>query len=244
MTALPVATDITGSTLTEAQVKTALASQREFLAELLGVTGAQKDALSALGSLMGSGVLVKIGAYTIASSDRGKVINCTSGTFTISVTAAATLGDGFSFGVKNSGTGTVTINPNGSELIDGVASVDLLPGESGLVVCNGTAFISFGRKISLKTLNGSSIEGTGNLVISDGADITYTEIRSMMLCKSNTNVSAGATISGSNLYPASILNGGEIQASSTALSGTWRARCKISGANSIVSALGLFERIS
>jgi len=244
MTALPIATDITGSTLDEAQVKTALASQREFLAELLGTTGAQKDALSALGSLAGAGCLVKIGAYTVASSDRGKVINCTSGTFTLTVTAAATLGDGFAFGVKNSGTGTVTINPNGSELIDGVASVDLLPGESCLVVCNGTAFVSFGRKISLKTINGSSIEGTGNLVISEGADITYTEIRSMMFCKSTATVSAGGTVSGSSLYPATILYGGDIYASSTALSGTWRARCNISTVGLAHSAMGLFERIS
>jgi hypothetical protein len=84
------------------------------------------------------------GADTVISSDKGKLIDC-SGTFTLSLTAAATLGDGFYFYIKNSGTGVVTIDPNGSETIDGAATIKVYPGESYGVQTNATSFKTFGR---------------------------------------------------------------------------------------------------
>lgn len=55
-------------------------------------------------------------AYTLIESDFGKTVTCL-GTFTLSVTAAAVLGDGWWCWVQNIGTGTITIDPNGSETI-------------------------------------------------------------------------------------------------------------------------------
>ena len=62
----------------------------------------------------------KTGAYTVVAGDLGKIINCTGGSFTVSLTAAATLGAGFYFYViyTGSGTGGVTIDPAGSEKIN------------------------------------------------------------------------------------------------------------------------------
>jgi hypothetical protein len=57
----------------------------------------------------------KTGAYTVALTDYGQVIDMTSGTWTLALTAAATLGDGFWFCTRNSGTGDITIDPNASE---------------------------------------------------------------------------------------------------------------------------------
>ena len=71
------------------------------------------DMLQNMGSL-GADTQAKTGAYTVVASDRGDVIWC-DGTFSLSLTAAATLGDGFSFGVVNIGTGSITIDPNASE---------------------------------------------------------------------------------------------------------------------------------
>jgi hypothetical protein len=93
----------------------------------------------------------KTSAYTVAVSDYGTTIQCTSGTFTLTLTAAATLADGFAFAVRNDGTGYITIDPNSSELIDGAASIILTPGESCVVWCNGSAFKTIGRgKIAQK----------------------------------------------------------------------------------------------
>lgn len=97
-----------------------------------------------LAPLASAMVQAKAANYTVALSDFGTLIDC-SGTFTLSLTAAATLGDGFWFAVRNSGTGTVTIDPDGSETIDGAATITLYPGDSAIVWCNGTAFKTVGR---------------------------------------------------------------------------------------------------
>jgi len=84
------------------------------------------------------------GAYTVVATDRGRLIDATSGTWTLTLTAAATLGAGFAFAVRNSGAGTITIDPNASELIDGASTLALTAGQSCLLVCNGTAWRTVG----------------------------------------------------------------------------------------------------
>ena len=111
MTALLASTTATSPTATEGDVKTYLANLREFMADLLGTDSANKAAVQGLlGNLM-NGKITKTGAYTVVGADRGKVIDCT-GTWTMNIAAAATLGDGFSFAIRNSGTGAITIDPN------------------------------------------------------------------------------------------------------------------------------------
>lgn len=80
----------------------------------------------------------KTSAYTIVSGDNGKIINCTSGTFTVSLTAASSLGSGFNCWIWNTGTGAITIDPNSSETIDGVSTLILRQGEGTQIVCDGT----------------------------------------------------------------------------------------------------------
>jgi hypothetical protein len=80
----------------------------------------------------------KTGAYTVVAGDLGAIINCTSGTFTVSLTAAATLGSGFTCTIWNTGTGAITIDPNAAETIDGVTTLILRQGEGTDIVCNGT----------------------------------------------------------------------------------------------------------
>ena len=82
------------------------------------------------------------GTTTLDSDDKGKLVDVTSGTFTLSFTAAATLDDGWFCYIKNSGTGEITLDPDGTETIDGLTSYKMYPGESRLVQCTGTAFNS------------------------------------------------------------------------------------------------------
>lgn len=58
----------------------------------------------------------KTAAYTLVNGDNGKLITC-SGTFTVSIAAVAGLDANWSCWVQNRGTGTITVDPNASELI-------------------------------------------------------------------------------------------------------------------------------
>jgi len=81
------------------------------------------------------------GAYTIIASDRNKLVQLTSGTFTFGFTAAATLGSGFELEVRNAGAGTLTLDPNGAELIDGVSTIQLATMQAVVLVCDGTQWL-------------------------------------------------------------------------------------------------------
>lgn len=142
MATLPLATAFTDSAVTEGDFKTAITDQREFLAGLLGTDGTANTALRTLGAF-GNDVSAKSANYTVVAADRGVVFNCTS-TFTLSLTAAATLGDGFTFAVINSGSGTITIDPNSTEQIDGANTKTIAAGSWAIVSCTGTAFITMG----------------------------------------------------------------------------------------------------
>jgi hypothetical protein len=89
-------------------------------------------------------VQAKTSAYTVVLADFGTLIDVTSGTFTLGLTAAATLGDGFWADVRNSGSGVVTIDPNASETIDGATTLALNTGESCRLWCNGTGWKTVG----------------------------------------------------------------------------------------------------
>lgn len=144
MATLPSIAALTGDSVTQAQFKTELGNLRTFLYDLLGDAGTEAAALSALGALLNA-VSAKTSAYTVAASDRGVLIDATSGTWTLSLPAAATLGAGFAFAVRNSGTGTITIDPNSTEQIDGATTVTLPAGASCLVVCTGSAWRTVAR---------------------------------------------------------------------------------------------------
>ena len=167
MTALPPSSDITGTTVTQGGLKIALNGVRDYLSGLFGSDGTPATARTALGlgnsavrntgttagtvalcdSVLLNKTSEKTSAYTVLATDRGTAFFC-SGTFTLSLTAAATLADGFAFAVRNTGSGVITIDPNASEQIDGATSITIAAGESCLVACNGAGFYTIGKTAS------------------------------------------------------------------------------------------------
>lgn len=103
----------------------------------VGIGGAR----GATGSVADLTASAKTGAYTLAVGDKGTVISCT-GTWTLSATAAATLGTGWWCWVENAGTGTITLDPNDAETINGAAALPMRAGSVMLLRCDGTALVS------------------------------------------------------------------------------------------------------
>lgn len=134
---LPPSSDFVTTGETKATFKGALSGLRAFLNSLLGATGSQADALTALGAPL-NGTVALTAAATVVAAHRGKALVC-SGTWELAIDAIATLGAGFVFVVSNSSTGSITINPNLSEPINGASTFVLGPLQSCAVMADETA---------------------------------------------------------------------------------------------------------
>lgn len=86
--------------------------------------------------------VVRTSNTALTASNSGNLIDITSGTFTQTFNACSALGSGWLCYIRNSGTGDVTLDPNASELIDGLSSFVMYPGEVRLIQCDGSALNS------------------------------------------------------------------------------------------------------
>jgi hypothetical protein len=93
----------------------------------------------------------KTADYTIVAGDLGKIIDVTANDVTLTLTAAATLGDGFYVHITNTATDAtheITIATNGSETIDGMQSRTVRLNEGVQLVCDGSNFFSLRGEIN------------------------------------------------------------------------------------------------
>ena len=75
-------------------------------------------------SIVATSATLRNVSTTDAFVTAGETINCLSGTFTVSLPTAALI-QGTTYTLVNSGTGTITLAPNGGETINGSATIDL-----------------------------------------------------------------------------------------------------------------------
>jgi hypothetical protein len=101
------------------------------------------SAASAAGMIPRMPTVPRTSGMTIYKSHRGRLFEC-SGTFTLNLDAAGTLGDGFMFAVRNDGSGLITIDPYSSQTIDGASALTLYPGQSCLIYGDGSNFSTVG----------------------------------------------------------------------------------------------------
>lgn len=246
MTTLLASSTATNVAATEGDVKTFLDNIRTYMADLLGTDSANKSAvLTLLGAALNSTV-IKTATHTVVAADRGKVFAC-NGTFTQNIQAAATLGDGFVFAVWNTGSGTITIDPNLTETINGASTSTLLAGKMALIYCNGSAFVSVagfaladllaldgaGSGLDADLLDGqegSYYATSAGLATKVPVDVGSGNVGCFRLCSLNAgSLANNATTSGANINPSG--------------SGTWR---NVSGfsLSSSDPTVAMFQRIA
>jgi hypothetical protein len=109
--------------------------------------------------------------YTALLTDRSTFIRCTAA-LTLSLTAAATLGDGWFIHVLADG-GDVTVDPDGSETIDGASTLTVQDGESALIICSGSTFYTdgmIGKQPLDATLTALAAYSTNGILTQTAAD--------------------------------------------------------------------------
>lgn len=108
----------------------------------------------------------------LGATDRGSELFYTSGTFSQTLTAAATLGNGWYIWAMNTGSGVVTWDPNGAETIGGATTAAMNNGDVWLVACDGSNF-------QLTRINGSNKQvftsGSNTLTVPAGVYRFYVE---------------------------------------------------------------------
>jgi len=82
--------------------------------------------------------------YTAGPSDRSSAILWTGGAGTITLPAASTVGNDWFFHVRNGGTGAISLATTGGEFINGTTSAAFNPGDSAIIVCDGSKYFTIG----------------------------------------------------------------------------------------------------
>lgn len=137
-------------------------------------------------------IVAKNANYQAVAGDAKKLLDFTSAA-TLSFVAAATLGDGWYTGVRNSSSGLLTLDPNGAELINGAATIDLKPGESCFVGCSGTAFKTLGGPIetllidSARTFNKPQRAAVGAIAFAASLTLDFGAYQDFVVGAANAN---------------------------------------------------------
>lgn len=152
-----------------------------------GRVGLQREgsdgAAGASGLFDGTEVILTGASETLITAYRGKTVICNRATaMALAAQAAATLGSAWAIILKNIGAGTVTLDPNGAETVDGAATIDIPQNCSLLLSSNGTLLRTELKSFSpvpvteggtgkttapaaLQALSAQSVDGHSNLAI-------------------------------------------------------------------------------
>ncbi len=95
-------------------------------------------------------VSIRLEDYTVTTFDVGTEIAFSSATaVTCNLSAASTVGNGFTAVIRNIGAGTLTIDPFGTETVDGSTTVALAQDEWRWLRCDGTNWESVARSYDI-----------------------------------------------------------------------------------------------
>ena len=106
--------------------------------------------------------------YSAGINDRARMFVWTGAAGTLTLPAAATVGNNWFCYLRNSGSGSVTVDPAGTVQIDGGATLTFQPGESAIIATDGSAYytIGFGQSATFAfDYTSIDVAGTGNYTL-------------------------------------------------------------------------------
>jgi hypothetical protein len=88
--------------------------------------------------------------YTIGDADRSEAFVWSGGAGTLTLPSATTVGSDWFCQIRNSGTGAISAAATGAQFINGASSLAFNPGDSAIIICDGSNFftIGFGQSAS------------------------------------------------------------------------------------------------
>lgn len=107
--------------------------------------------------------------YTAGVADRAKTFIWTGGAGVINLTSAGTLGDNWFMQLRNEGTGAVTVDPAGTQTINGSSTLVFQPGDSAIILTDGVNFYTIGygqAPVFAFDYTSINVAGSGNYVLS------------------------------------------------------------------------------
>jgi hypothetical protein len=107
--------------------------------------------------------------YTAGVADRAKTFIWTGGAGLINLTSAGTLGDNWFMQLRNEGTGAVTVDPAGTQTINGSSTLVFQPGDSAIILTDGVNFYTIGygqAPVFAFDYTSINVAGSGNYVLS------------------------------------------------------------------------------
>ena len=118
--------------------------------------------------------------YTADAADRSKALMWTGGSGTLTLPVASTVGTDWFIHFRNEGSGTLTITPQGSDEINGSATLATDNGDSAIIITNGVDFYTVGLSTAASgtfTYTSISLAGlSGNYTLS-GSELGKTAYR-------------------------------------------------------------------
>ena len=134
--------------------------------------------------------------YTLGVTERAHLINWTGASGTLSLSAISALGAEWFCYIRNSGSSSITVDPNSTELINGLPTLTLTVGQSVMLICDGIDFYTVaggGGGTAAFDYTSINVSGTGDYTLA-GTELNRISYNLTGTLTGNRNIIVPATV--------------------------------------------------